>query len=98
MDSSRTPHFPYLGDQIIPSQFPLLAKNIQKAINGDANAPRPSTSPRPPGPQQPLLGNRPPGAVSANRQTWLDSLTEIENVVTYSFHLEHWMTPNTLFK
>ena len=69
MDSSRTPHFPYLGDQIIPSQFPLLAKNIQKAIDGDANAPRPSSSPRPPGPQRNLLGNRPPGAVSANIQT-----------------------------
>ena len=37
MDSSRTPHFSYLGDEIILSQFSLLAENIQKAIGTGAN-------------------------------------------------------------
>ena len=36
---SRVPHFSYLGDEIILSQFSLLAENIQKAIQpGNANA------------------------------------------------------------
>ena len=35
---SRVPHFSYLGDEIILSQFSLLAENIQKAIGGNANA------------------------------------------------------------
>ena len=50
MDSSCMPHFSYLGDKIIPSQFSLLAKNIQKAIDGDANAPRLALDP--PGPSE----------------------------------------------
>ena len=37
MDPSRTPHFAYLGDELILNQFSILAENIQKAIGTNAN-------------------------------------------------------------
>ena len=37
MDNSRVPHFSYLGDEIILSQFSLLAENLQKALGDNSN-------------------------------------------------------------
>ena len=37
MDPSRTPHFAYLGDELILNQFSILAENIQKAIGTNVN-------------------------------------------------------------
>ena len=37
MDPSHTPHFAYLGDELILNQFSILAENIQKAIGTSAN-------------------------------------------------------------